>query len=202
MRIPLIGPEEAGKTCILENIKRKKVPKYKGVPMRAITATIGVNLAEVPYRETLQMTLWDVGGMVRQAGSARVVASTAVKAHSVEGGPKHTLGAAPFLCTHRQCWQTISLQCGLPCLSAHSLRCWLALITASLSLSLSLFRCATCGTSTMGRLMALPLSSMAAGLMPNIGRMRATPLVREKWDGMDCNTGECSNGIHGRSGSL
>jgi ADP-ribosylation factor related protein 1 len=62
VKILLVGLSRAGKTSFLESLKALLVPGYCRVP---VGATIGMNLARLPWRDVAVVTLWDVGGTMR-----------------------------------------------------------------------------------------------------------------------------------------
>jgi ADP-ribosylation factor related protein 1 len=69
LKILIVGLDYAGKTTLLEQIKRLYLSHYKGAALEGLPPTIGMNLARVSTQR-VDVTMWDVGGAVRGAGTA------------------------------------------------------------------------------------------------------------------------------------
>jgi ADP-ribosylation factor related protein 1 len=67
LKILIVGLDYAGKTTLLEQIKRLYLPHYKGAALEGLPPTIGMNLARISTQR-VDVTMWDVGGAVRGAG--------------------------------------------------------------------------------------------------------------------------------------
>eukprot|EP00298_Acanthocystis_sp_HF-20_P008193 c17533_g1_i3.p1 GENE.c17533_g1_i3~~c17533_g1_i3.p1 ORF type:complete len:198 (+),score=59.79 c17533_g1_i3:108-701(+) len=60
--ILMIGPDDAGKTTLLEKIKNVYCHKGKSPPMRPIiTPTVGLNIGKLDFGK-YKLTIWDLGG--------------------------------------------------------------------------------------------------------------------------------------------
>ena len=60
--ILIIGIDNAGKTTLLEQLKRKYASKkYRGIPFERISPTVGMNIGQVELANK-RLVLWDLGG--------------------------------------------------------------------------------------------------------------------------------------------
>lgn len=59
--ILIIGLDNAGKTTLLEQIKRKYSSDYRGIPFEKITTTVGLNIGKVEL-SGVKLLFWDLGG--------------------------------------------------------------------------------------------------------------------------------------------
>eukprot|EP00795_Rhopilema_esculentum_P007537 gene7537-13320_t len=57
----ILGLDNAGKTTLLENIKRKFALNYKGIPFDKIHPTVGMNVGRIDI-EGIRLIFWDLGG--------------------------------------------------------------------------------------------------------------------------------------------
>ena len=69
LKILIVGLDYAGKTSLLEQVKRAYISHYGGSALEGLPPTIGMNLARVATQR-VDVTFWDVGGSVR--GRVRV----------------------------------------------------------------------------------------------------------------------------------
>ena len=70
LKVLIVGLDYAGKTTLLERVKRAFVPHYRGAALEGLPPTIGMNLARVAMQR-VDVTFWDVGGSVRGVGFGR-----------------------------------------------------------------------------------------------------------------------------------
>lgn len=59
--ILILGLDNAGKTTLLENVKRKFGYDYKGMPFDKINPTVGMNVGRIDI-EGVRLIFWDLGG--------------------------------------------------------------------------------------------------------------------------------------------
>ncbi|XP_046858397.1 ADP-ribosylation factor-related protein 1-like [Xenia sp. Carnegie-2017] len=59
--ILILGLDNAGKTTLLEHIKRKFNEDYKGVAFEKITNTVGLNIGKIEV-SGIKLLFWDLGG--------------------------------------------------------------------------------------------------------------------------------------------
>eukprot|EP00794_Sanderia_malayensis_P004697 gene4697-5312_t len=59
--ILILGLDNAGKTTLLENVKRKFAQEYKGIPFDKIHPTVGMNVGRIDI-EGVRLIFWDLGG--------------------------------------------------------------------------------------------------------------------------------------------
>ena len=59
--VVILGLDNAGKTTLLEHIKRKFVSTYKGLPFEKISATVGMNVGRIDI-SSVRLIFWDLGG--------------------------------------------------------------------------------------------------------------------------------------------
>jgi len=57
----ILGLDNAGKTCLLEQFKTQTKSSYKGIPLEKVTPTIGLNVGRVDSRG-VRLIFWDLGG--------------------------------------------------------------------------------------------------------------------------------------------
>jgi len=57
----ILGLDNAGKTTLLENIKRKFAVDYKGIPFEKIHPTVGMNVGRIDI-DGIRLIFWDLGG--------------------------------------------------------------------------------------------------------------------------------------------
>lgn len=59
--ILIVGLDNAGKTTLLEQIKRKYSSDYQGIPFEKITSTVGLNIGKIEL-SGVKLLFWDLGG--------------------------------------------------------------------------------------------------------------------------------------------
>ncbi|EDO39279.1 predicted protein [Nematostella vectensis] len=59
--ILILGLDNAGKTTLLEQIKRKFCKTYNGIPFEKITTTVGLNIGKITISH-VKLMFWDLGG--------------------------------------------------------------------------------------------------------------------------------------------
>lgn len=64
LKILIVGLDYAGKTSLLEQVKRAYISHYGGSALEGLPPTIGMNLARVATQR-VDVMFWDVGGSVR-----------------------------------------------------------------------------------------------------------------------------------------
>lgn len=57
----ILGLDNAGKTTLLENIKRMFAINYKGIPFEKIHPTVGMNVGRIDI-DGIRLIFWDLGG--------------------------------------------------------------------------------------------------------------------------------------------
>lgn len=57
----ILGLDNAGKTTLLEQLKRKFGKNYRGLPFEKITATVGMNIGKIDFHR-VKLVFWDLGG--------------------------------------------------------------------------------------------------------------------------------------------
>ncbi|XP_070500845.1 ADP-ribosylation factor-related protein 1-like [Chironomus tepperi] len=57
----IVGLDNAGKSTFLESVKRKFIRGYKGMDLKYIPSTIGLNLGEI-VTDKIQLNFFDLGG--------------------------------------------------------------------------------------------------------------------------------------------
>lgn len=57
----ILGLDDAGKSTFLETAKTKFTKGYKGMNLKFITTTVGLNIGEIEVNG-IKMSFWDLGG--------------------------------------------------------------------------------------------------------------------------------------------
>ncbi|KAK3749701.1 hypothetical protein QZH41_014974 [Actinostola sp. cb2023] len=57
----ILGLDNAGKTTLLEQIKRKFCPSYNGISFEKLTPTVGLNIGKITVSH-VKLIFWDLGG--------------------------------------------------------------------------------------------------------------------------------------------
>lgn len=57
----ILGLDDAGKSTFLETAKAKFTRNYKGMNLKHITTTVGLNIGQIEI-ERMRLNFWDLGG--------------------------------------------------------------------------------------------------------------------------------------------
>ena len=57
----ILGLDDAGKSTFLETAKTKFIKNYKGLNLKSITMTVGLNIGQIDM-EGVRLSFWDLGG--------------------------------------------------------------------------------------------------------------------------------------------
>ena len=57
----ILGLDDAGKSTFLETAKTKFIKNYKGLNLKSITTTVGLNIGQIDIGG-VRLSFWDLGG--------------------------------------------------------------------------------------------------------------------------------------------